>query len=213
MPSTVEARHRGRGDTTRAIPLGDVSDEGLLARFAASDPDAASAFVERFQRRVYGLAQTIIGDPRGAEDVAQEALLRAWRHGAVYDPQRGGVVTWLLTITRNLAIDAIRVRRPVAVDPDDLLGLSPTSAEPDPSAAALLDDDLAWLRDALTQLPDAQRRALALASGWGLSAREIAERENIPLGTAKTRIRTALVRLRAARPDDGSQYSEHVSRS
>src|SRR5436189_654620 len=111
----------------------ELSDEELLARLAVSEPAAASAFVERFQRRVFGLAFTILGDSRAAEDVAQEALLRAWRHAAVFDARRGSVATWLLTITRNLAIDATRVRRPIAVAPDALLGLSRADSERDPA--------------------------------------------------------------------------------
>jgi RNA polymerase sigma-70 factor (ECF subfamily) len=178
-----------------------VSDEALLARYAASDAEAASAFVARFGWRVFGLALTIVGDRAAAEDVAQEALVRAWRHAAVFDSRRGGVATWLLTITRNLAIDAVRVRRPVAIDPDHLLGLPIPSSGRDAAELVAVGDDVARLRDALGGLPDEQRRAVALAGLWGLTAREIAEREEIPLGTAKTRIRTALGRLRTALAD------------
>jgi RNA polymerase sigma factor (sigma-70 family) len=175
-----------------------VSDDALIAGMAAGDSDAASAFVERFQRRVFGLAVTVVGDARAAEDVAQEALLRAWRHAAVFDPRRGSVVTWLLTITRNLAIDALRVRRPVAMDPDVLVDLSGTAPDRGPADAAVVGDDVGRLREALTTLPDEQRRAVVLAGVVGLSAREVSEREEIPLGTAKTRIRAGLRRLRLA---------------
>ena len=68
-----------------------VSDDALVAGLATGDPDAASAFVRRFERRVYGLARTIVGDDRAAEDIAQEAFLKAWRHAATYDPRRGSV--------------------------------------------------------------------------------------------------------------------------
>ena len=165
---------------------------------AAGDPDAASAFVQRFQRRIYGLAYTMLGDARSAEDVAQEALLRAWRHAGVYDPRRGSVVSWLLTITRNLAIDSIRVRRPVAVDPDHVLAISPPATDRGPAEAALVSDDAGRLRAAIATLPEEQKRAIVLAGIVGLSAREVSEREDIPLGTAKTRIRTAMQRLRLA---------------
>lgn len=175
-----------------------VADDALVAGMAAGDADAASAFVERFQRRVFGLATTILGDRAAAEDVAQEALLRAWRHAAVYDPRRGSVVTWLLTITRNLSIDAMRVRRPLAIDPDAIPGLAPPSTERGPADHALVDADVGRLRKALDTLPGEQRRAIVLAGVVGLTAREVAERESIPLGTAKTRIRTALQRLRVA---------------
>jgi RNA polymerase sigma factor (sigma-70 family) len=175
-----------------------VSDDALVAGVAAGDQDAASAFVRRFQRRVFGLARTIVMDDRAAEDVAQEAFVRAWRHADAYDPRRGSVIGWLLTITRNLAIDAVRVRRPLAVDPVDLVGLDRVSSERPPPELAELADDTERLRVALSGLPDEQRRAIVLAGLLGYTAREVGELEDIPLGTAKTRIRVALIRLRAA---------------
>jgi RNA polymerase sigma-70 factor (ECF subfamily) len=174
-----------------------VSDDALVAGLATGDDDAASAFVRRFQRRVFGLARTIVADDRAAEDVAQEAFLRAWKHAGAYDPRRGSVVGWLLTITRNLAIDAVRVRRPVAFDPATLLGLETPSGERDLAELAVLSDDTERLRTALVKLPEEQRRAIAMAGLLGYTAREVGEIEGIPLGTAKTRIRSALIRLRA----------------
>src|SRR5436190_6150842 len=73
-----------------------LADDELLARYAASDPAGASAFVRRFERRVFGLAYTIVGDPPTAEEVAQSALLRAWTHAERFDARRGSVLTWLL---------------------------------------------------------------------------------------------------------------------
>jgi RNA polymerase sigma factor (sigma-70 family) len=194
----VPLRTRGTAD---AVALGQRSDADLVALLAASDASAASVFVERFQRRVFGLAFTILGDSRAAEDVAQEALLRAWRHATAFDPRRGSVASWLLTITRNLAIDAIRLRRAVVLDPDDLLGLPLFASERDPADAAVVGADVDRLREALAGLPDAQRRAVVLAGVWGCTAAEIAEREEIPLGTAKTRIRMAMEKLRVTLVD------------
>jgi RNA polymerase sigma-70 factor (ECF subfamily) len=174
-----------------------VSDDALLAGLATGDPEAATAFVRRFQRRVFGLAFTIVGEARAAEDVAQEAFLRAWRHAGAYDGRRGTVITWLLTITRNLAIDAVRVRRPVTLDPDVILGLDLAGAERLPEELVALRDDADRLAAALARLPAEQRRALVLAGLMGRTAREVSEVEGIPLGTAKTRIRTGLLRLRA----------------
>ena len=122
-------------------------------------PPRRPAFVERFQRRVYGLALTVLGDPRAAEDVAQEAMVRAWRHGGAFDARKGSVVTWLLTITRNAAIDAVRVRRPVVIDPDDLAAITPLATGRDPGAVVVLQDDIARLRSALVTLPEEQQRA------------------------------------------------------
>jgi RNA polymerase sigma-70 factor (ECF subfamily) len=175
-----------------------VSDETLVAGLAAGDRDAASAFVQRFQRRVFGLARTIVFDDRAAEDIAQEAFVRAWKHAGAYDPRRGSVPAWLLTITRNLAIDAVRVRVPTAIDPATMLGYDAESSDRTPGEHAELNEDSARLRAALAQLPEEQSRAVVLAGLLGYTAREVGEIEDIPLGTAKTRIRTALRRLREA---------------
>lgn len=174
-----------------------VTDDALLAGMVAGDVDAAAAFVGRFRRRAFGLALTIVGEPRAAEDVAQEAMLRAWRHGAAYDPRRGSVATWLLAITRNLAIDAMRVRRPLSVDPDAIVALEEPADDPSPARIAETRAEVERLRNALRELPEEQRRAIVLAGILGLSAREVGEEEDIPLGTAKTRIRTAMQRLRS----------------
>jgi RNA polymerase sigma-70 factor (ECF subfamily) len=184
--------------TSPPSPSSGPSDEVLLAGFAASDPAATVAFVERFQRRVYGLALTVVGEPRAAEDVAQEAMVRAWRHGNAFDVRRGSVVTWLLAITRNAAIDSLRVRRPVTVDPDDLAAVLPPATDRDPADVVVLGADVDQLRVALAALPGEQQRAIVLAGIWGMTGREIAEREQIPLGTAKTRIRAGLRRVRVA---------------
>jgi RNA polymerase sigma factor (sigma-70 family) len=174
------------------------SDEALLAGLAAGDRDASAAFVRRFQRRVYGLARTIVGDAGTAEDVSQEAFVRAWRYAASYDARRGSVLTWLLTIARNVAVDRLRLRQPEPLDPDVLaskLLLHDPRAERDEHFAVAERDRL---RHALDVLPDEQRRALLLAAYFGRTAAEIAELEAIPLGTAKTRIRAAMQRMRGA---------------
>src|SRR5919106_1103318 len=95
-----------------------LSDETLLAGLAAGQADAAAAFIRRFQARVYGVVITVVRDPGIAEDVAQETFMRAWRNAGTYDPRRGRVATWLLTIARNAAIDAVRVRRVEPIDPE-----------------------------------------------------------------------------------------------
>jgi RNA polymerase sigma-70 factor (ECF subfamily) len=177
-------------------PVWTVSDEALLAGMAAGDTHAATAFVERFQRRVFGLALTVVGEPRAAEDAAQEAFVRAWRHAAAYDARRGSVATWLLTITRNAAIDLVRVRRPAATAPETLVALEERDQSADPADRGVAADDARRLHVALLRLSEEQRRAVVLSGLYGYTAREVAEIDGIPLGTAKTRIRTALIRLR-----------------
>lgn len=171
------------------------SDEALLAGLAAGDRDAAAAFVRRFQGRAYGLARTIVGDRGEAEDVAQEAFVRAWRYAASYDARRGTVLTWLLTIVRNVAVDRLRARNAEPLDPDVVaakLQLEDSRGETGESTLAERDR----VQKALSILPAEQQRALVLAVYFGRTAGEIAEHEAIPLGTAKTRIRTALHRVR-----------------
>jgi RNA polymerase sigma factor (sigma-70 family) len=182
-----------------------VSDEALLAGLATGDRDAAAGFVRRFQSRVYGLAVTILGDAKGAEDVAQETFVRAWRHAPSYDARRGSVSVWLLTIARNLALDRARLKRSQPVDPDVLasrLGREANGAGID-DATRIAERDR--LRALLLGLPEQQRRALVLATYFGRTAKEISELDGIPLGTVKTRIRDGLVKLRnRLEVEDGS---------
>jgi RNA polymerase sigma factor (sigma-70 family) len=180
------------------VAEGGLSDEALLAGMAVGDQAATVSFTRRYQRRVFGLAYSMTSDAGVAEDVAQEAMLRVWRHAPVFDPRRGSVTSWVLTITRNLAIDALRLRRAVPTDPDDFATAALTSSEHNPEDAVRRGDARQLVRAALQVLPTEQRRAVVLAAVYGRTALEISEAEGIPLGTAKTRIRTALIRLRAA---------------
>jgi RNA polymerase sigma-70 factor (ECF subfamily) len=179
-----------------APPPGGLSDEALLAGLTFGDAEAGRAFVRRFERRVFGLALSILRDPALAEDIAQEAFLRAWRHGPSYDHRRGTVAAWLLRITRNLAIDALRLRRAEVMDPDVLAAVAPPADE-SVEEAALVSATAATVRRALRSLPEEQARALVLAAFYGRTAEEISRAEAIPLGTAKTRIRLGLRRVRA----------------
>jgi len=174
-----------------------ADDDALLGAMAAGDQDAAARFVRRHQRQVYGLAISIVGNAATAEDVAQEAFTRAWRHAGSYDARRASATTWLLTITRNLAIDALRVRRSDPADPSTIAAMLGASDLPGPAELAEAGTDRRRLIEALGRLPVEQRRAVVLAAIGGRTSEEISRSEGIPLGTAKTRIRSALHRLRA----------------
>ena len=179
-----------------------LTDEALLAGFAVGDPEAAETFVAMFERRVYGIVLAITRDGRLSEDLAQEAFVRAWRHAETFDPRRGSVATWLIVIARNLAVDAMRTQpRSEFVDPEELEWLSPPAHEPDPADATVRASDVDWLRRALDEVPDEQRRAVVLAGILGFTAQDVAEREGIPIGTAKSRIRLAMEKLRRARAE------------
>ena len=173
-----------------------LPDETLLAGLGAGDADLAVAFVRRFQRVVYGVALTVTRDPVTAEDVAQQAFEQAWRHAQVYDSRRGSVRAWLTTIAHNLAIDVLRARTSAPVDPAELPALL-TAVTDTPERLAVARDSAAGLRRALAGLPGTQARAVAMAGIYGMTARQIAVTEGIPLGTAKTRIRDGMLKLRA----------------
>jgi RNA polymerase sigma factor (sigma-70 family) len=175
----------------------EQSDEVLLAGLGAGDPDLSVTFVRRFQRIVFAVAQAVTGDPATAEDVAQRAFEQAWRHASVYDSRRGSVPTWLTTITRNQAIDAVRARAPVPMDPDDLPIVLAAMTD-NPERATVARESAERLRQALAGLPVPQARAVAMSGVYGMTARQVAETEGIPLGTAKTRIRDGMQKLRAA---------------
>ena len=168
-----------------------------MSGLAAGDADAATAFTRRFQAQVYGLVLTIVRDEGTAEDVAQETFVRAWRHAQTYDPRRGRVATWLLTIARNLAIDVIRVKTAEPLDPDFMANrVQQAGATGNPADHGAPPDERERVRGAIFELPAEQRRALFLAAYLGRTAQEISDLEGIPLGTAKTRIRTAMLKLR-----------------
>ena len=139
------------------------SDEALLVGLGRGDPGMGGAFVRRYQARVYGLARGIVGDATQAEDIAQEALSRAWRHAGSYDSRRGSVATWVLTMTRNLAVDTLRRKTAEPVDPRAVMFFDQPAREPSPEEAATIGDDANRVRTALSQLPVEQRRALVLA--------------------------------------------------
>ena len=172
-------------------------DAALVAGLTVQDEWAAVAFVRRFEGPVFGLALSITRDRGLAEDVSQEAFLRAWRAAATYDQRRGSVMTWLLTITRNLAIDVVRARRATPTDAEQLESLLTTTLRDrtDEIGAHL---EAVAATERLRALPVEQARAVVLAVIGGHTAQQVSEHEAIPLGTAKTRVRTGLRRLRRA---------------
>ncbi|MCU1400115.1 MAG: sigma-70 region 2 [Acidimicrobiales bacterium] len=172
-----------------------LDDGALLAAMAAGDANAATVFVRRHQRAVFGLAITMCGDPRLAEDVSQQTFERVWKHAGTYDARRAPVRAWMLTITRRLCIDSFRTNRSTPIDPFDLSALLPP-ASGSVEDAAVARAEVRGLHDALLGLPPEQRRVLLQASLGGRTAVEIAEIEQIPVGTVKTRLRLALARLR-----------------
>ena len=181
----------------QAIPLGAAeADINVVQRLAAGDRDAVAELYDRHAARVMGLALRIVRNSSDAEDVVQEVFSQAWRTAPNYQPARGTVAGWLLMMARTRAIDRLRSRqsRRDAVDGPELDGL-PADVAP-VSEQLIASQQAARLREAMMTLPVEQRTALELAYFEGLTQTEIAERTQTPLGTVKTRIRTALTSLR-----------------
>jgi RNA polymerase sigma-70 factor (ECF subfamily) len=166
----------------------------VLAGFGASDPAGALEFVHRFQRTAFGVALGVVGDAGLAEDVAQQGFERVWRQAGQYDARRGSVRSWLIRIVHNLAVDTVRVRRPYPMERQGLDELVGAMTET-PERRTLAGETSTALRHALAALPAEQARAAVLSAVHGMTAREIAELEAVPLGTAKSRIRAGLVKL------------------
>ena len=164
----------------------------------AGNDDAIRTLYGRFGRPVYTLGMRLLGTREAAEELTQDVFVMAWRKAARFDPSRGRLSTWLMTIAHNLAVDRLRretgVTRPTLVLVDEVPD-EPSSAEED----SLMERDAA-LR-ALSCLSEAERRLLGRAYFRGLTAREIADADGIPLGTVKTRLRAALIKVRRANED------------
>jgi len=168
----------------------------LINRVAGGERDAIAELYDRHGARVYALAHRILGNGADAEDVVQEVFSQAWRTANAYQPDRGAVVAWLLVITRTRALDRVRVRKPSEQGLDAVDPLALVSNGVAPADELIAREQAERVRAAVMQLPVDQRRALELAYFDGLSQTEIAAKLQAPLGTVKTRIRSALATLR-----------------
>jgi RNA polymerase sigma factor (sigma-70 family) len=151
--------------------------------------------VQHFWRQLCWIAFAIVGDSGWAEDVAQVTLERAWRNGAMFDPGRGSLDAWVTTIARNAALDWLRMKRAIPIDPSEIWA-SPTPGSCDLDDWSGNEDSRAEIRSALTSLSPVLVRSVVLAGAFDMTAAEVAAYEHIPLGTAKSRIRAAKQRLR-----------------
>lgn len=177
---------------------GQVSaDRSLVTRIVRGDGASLAELYDAHGTAVYSLALRILKTPNDAEEVVQEVFAQAWRQAGRYDPARATVAGWLLMMTRARALDALRARvaRPDAHRPVELPELP---AAPSQEAEMITEEAVARVKHALGALDDPFRVPLELAYYDGLSQSEIAARLQQPLGTVKTRMRTALSRLRVA---------------
>jgi RNA polymerase sigma-70 factor (ECF subfamily) len=187
------------------------ADQRLMRSFAARDAGAADALYRRFAGRIYGLGLVMLGNDAAAQDLVQDTFVKLWRSAERYDRSRGKLETWVLLMARSLAIDAIRRRVLDARTLDRIDRPSEIEQAPGPDERAVTLDLTERARRAMSSLPAEQRAALELAYLGGKTSAEISDLEGIPVGTAKTRIRAALLRLRESLAADigSAKGTEH----
>ncbi len=201
-PSTMKSASGSPVDATRDFGLaGPGADVELVKLMRSKDERALGTFYDRWFPVVHGVVSRMLESPDDVEDVVEEAFWQAWRQAERFEPERGSVQTWLLTIARSRALDRLRARRRLREDPLVAAAEADTSAPApaapsDPLADAEHAERSQLVRAALADLPTEQREALELGYFGGLSQSEIAEQTGQPLGTIKTRMRLALQKLR-----------------
>jgi len=175
-----------------------LADEELMAVVDRKEAAAFEVLYDRHGGAAYSLAYRIVGDRTAAEDVTQEAFLSIWRSNARFDRARGSVRSWVLSVVRNRAIDALRRGGSQApkLDHDDDLVLEGRPAEERTEVEAIRRENSRELRGALQQLPSDQSKVIELAYFGGFSHSEIAEMLGMPLGTVKGRMRLGLEKIR-----------------
>lgn len=181
----------GRDAEELGGPLAPEAERELMRRLVAGDEQAIRILYARFARPVYGLGMRLLGSREAAEELVQDVFLTAWRKAERYDPARGRLSTWLMVIAHNLGVDRLRRRSgrgDVALDSVEEVAETPVEEE----------RTLDWaIASAMLRAVSArERRLLLLAYYRGWTAREIAEADGIPIGTVKTRLRSALIKLR-----------------
>jgi RNA polymerase sigma-70 factor (ECF subfamily) len=171
-------------------PSPGESDSELLVRVAQRDRIAFETLYHRYVRSVFGLALRRLRDRQRAEDAVQETFTAVWRSAGSYKPERGPAAPWLYAVARNAIVDRMRSRTDPVAEAPDLPSGEPGPADQAESAF------VAWrVHRALETLPEREREVVELAYWSGMSQSEVAEYLNIPLGTVKTRTRSALSRL------------------
>jgi RNA polymerase sigma-70 factor (ECF subfamily) len=181
-----------RSRRMKPAPEADTSlrDQQLLARLAQGETAPMAELYDRYGRLVYSLIFSIVADAAVAEELVQEVFVRVWRSAAGYRPEMGSVRVWLLAIAHHRAVDEWRRCRPeqgwINLDATDMEWLAVTDSETkDP-----------FIYQAINGLPDDQRQVVELAYFHGLTMSELAGRLNLPLGTVKSRLRLAMMKLR-----------------
>ena len=182
------------GDDVEDAPAVDL--DALLVRTASGDQDAFSRFYDATAPRVLGLIRRLLIDFAQSEEVAQEVYLETWQSAARFDPNKGRAQTWIMTMAHRRAVDRIRASQ-ASRDRDTTVGIRDLPTAYDQVAETVeVRVEHERVEVAMAKLSEPQREAVTLAYYGGLSQSEVANELGIPLGTAKTRLRDAMIRLR-----------------
>ena len=191
---------RGR---SRSLDLRVLADEELMGLVRDGEVQAFEVIFDRHASAAFSLAYRMCGRRAAAEDIVQDAFLSLWRSGSGYDPRRGSVRSWVLSVVHNRAIDAFR--RQGSRDRRDISdeGIAERLPAPDATDAEVeRRDDARQVRTALDELPPDQRRVIELAYFGGLTHNQIAEMLDLPPGTVKGRMRLGLTKMRYVLGED-----------
>lgn len=192
-PVTAAGIPYSRSPSADPVRFSAAQDERLLDRVRARDHKAMTDLFDQYGSMVYSVALRVLKDPGHAEDVMQEVFFNLWESPKSFTSSRGSLGAWLLVVARNRAIDILRRRKPS--DPiDDVVLPAETNVASEAERNSLMEK----VRTAMNALPSDQQKSLRLAFFEGLSHTEIAAQTGDPLGTVKTRIRTALISVRKA---------------
>ena len=174
-------------------PASQEDDATLLGLVRRGDEQAMASLFDRYSKVVYSVALRVLRDPASAEDVLQEVFMQIWRSPDGFIATRGSLGGWLAVVSRNRSIDALRRKRPTELV-DEISLASPYNLAEESERTVMVER----AREVILLLPSEQRKTLEMAFFDGLTHSEIAEMTGDPLGTVKTRIRSALLTLRKA---------------
>lgn len=197
-PDPVQGTEPGASARFVAVPTLREDLDGLLGQVAAGDQVAFAGLYDAVAPRLHGLARRVVRDPATAEEVTQEVFLQVWREAARFEPSRGSALAWLLTLTHRRAVDRVRAEQSQSDRLHRYESRSVSTPYDTTEEKAVERLEAGRVRRALHGVGEPHRTALELAYLEGLTHREVAERTGVPLGTAKTRIRDGLRKIRHA---------------
>ena len=192
IPDNERTSKEGKGESSANSIMSQREDDSVLVmRTRRGEREAFATLYDRYSRLVYSVALRVVRNASTAEDILHDVFLQLWQAPDRFDSSRGNLPAWMAVIARNRAIDRLRQQR-VSVDPEDTVLYSSCDLGSEVERTTLI----GRVREVLRGMPEAQRKAVELAFFEGKTHAEIASEMNEPLGTVKTRIRSALIAIR-----------------